>query len=378
MVETLKRLIGKILCCALVFCICINSSMGALQGAGKDKHTSDDTIEIKAEGQRLAGIKTTILRYKQLPTYVTAPGEVIPNVDESAIVTPRIESQIVKRLVQVGVHVAKGQPLVKLTSVVMADAQAKLLLASKEWKRMKMLGQEAVSAKRYQLAQINYQQAYARLMAYGMKKQQIDAFLKSDNASKANGEFTLLAFQAGTVISADFLEGQMVKPGFVLYRIVDEKKPWVDARLSDVDAFTVKKNAKVIIKTQRDEILGRVLQVHHQLEETTRTQIIRIEVSNNDHILHPGQFVTCLIHTGDTKPVLAVPKDAVVRTSDGDNAVYIEVKRDHFKAVEIKLVKTIRNWAVIEGIEEGSQVVTQGAFFVHSEKLKGGFDIHNH
>ena len=49
------------------------------------------------------------------------------------------------------------------------------------------------------------------------------------------------------------------------------------------------------------------MQLHHQLDETTRRQGIRIEVDNTDDHLHPGQFVEAEISTGDGPTVLAVP-----------------------------------------------------------------------
>jgi cobalt-zinc-cadmium efflux system membrane fusion protein len=41
-------------------------------------------------------------------------------------------------------------------------------------------------------------------------------------------------------------------------------------------------------------------------------------------------------------------------------------------------VRTAGGLAVIEGLAPGTQVVTQGAFFLQSELAKGGFDPHNH
>lgn len=348
--------------------------------ATQQKHDDGEEglIEISSEGIQAAGIKTELLKAKTLPIYVSAPGEVLPNTDLTSIVTPRIKAQIVQRLVQIGDHVKKGQPLVRLTSIDMAKAQADLLLTQKEWQRVKRLGKQAVSAKRYQTAEIAFQQAYSKLLAYGMTRTQIDTFLTSSDPNKANGEFTLLARRGGTIFSADFTEGQMVESGKVLYKIVDETNLWVDAKLSNGDSAKIKKGAAAIIHTAYHKLPAKVLRVHHNLDKTTRTRVVRISVDNPTDKLHPGEFVTCLIKTGETSPVLAVRQTSMMRTPDGDQAIYIEVKPNHFQAKEVQVSKSIGPWRIIKGVKPGVRIVTKGVFFVHSESLKSGFSTHNH
>lgn len=344
----------------------------------KENHANESLIKISAEGQQAAGIKTARLKAKSLPIYLSVPGVVIPNADTTAIVTPRIQAQVIQRLVQVGEQVKTGQVLVRLSSVDMANAQANLLLAKKEWQRVKTLGKQAVSAKRYQIAEIAYQQAYSKLLAYGMTRPQIDAVIQSNDPNKANGEFTLLAQRDGTVFQADFTEGQMIEPGRILFKIVDETNLWVDARLSNTDSTTILKGAKAMVQTSSVQLPAEVLQVHHKLDEATRTRIVRLTVSNISDQLHPGEFVTCLINTGETPSVLAVKSTALMRTPDGDMAIYIEVKPNYFQAKEVKVIKKVGSWRVIEGVNAGVRVVTAGAFFVHSEALKSGFSTHDH
>lgn len=341
-------------------------------------HSDEGTIEISLEGQQAAGIQTKILKAKPLPIYISAPGEAIPNQDLTYIVTPRIQSQVVQRLVNVGSHVKRGQPLVRLSSVGMSKAQANLLLAQKEWRRLRQLGKQAVSAKRYQTAEITYQQAYSRLLSYGMTRQQVDEFIKSSDPDKAKGDFTLLARRRGTVFSANFTEGQMIQPGKVLYKVVDETSLWVDAMLSNSEPARIKNGSRGIIQTAHYELPGVVIQVHHKLDETTRTRIVRLNVPNPKDQLHPGEFVTCLIQTEKSSPVLAVHQTALVRSSDGDMAVYIEVNPSHFKEKKVQIVRKVGSWNIIKGIEPGERIVTKGAFFVRSESLKSNFSAHNH
>lgn len=342
---------------------------------------SDDQpglIQISLEGQKAAGIEVKVLKPTTLPIYISAPGEIIPNTNLTTIVTPRVPAQLLQRFVNVGDHVLKGQALAKLSSIEMARAQANILLSRKEWLRVKELGPRAVSAKRYQTVESAYQQAYSKLLAYGMTNSQLESFIKQNDVNKSNGEFTLNSNRKGTIYSSNFTEGQMIEPGKVLYKVVDEKSLWVDARLSRGESTSIKKNATAIVQTEHDKFPAKVLQIHHKLDEKTRTRVVRLEVFNKLDQLHPGEFVSCLIQAGKTRPVLAVNQNALIRTQDGDMAVYIEVKPNHFQAKEVEVLKKIGSWRVIKGITSGAKIVSKGVFFVHSEGLKSGFSTHNH
>ena len=101
-------------------------------------------------------------------------------------------------------------------------------------------------------------------------------------------------------------------------------------------------------------------------------------MANPDDALHPGLFVDTRIETGGTEHALAVPADAVLRSPDGDWMVFVEHEDNEFEPQEVEVLRTSNGLSVIEGLEEGSRVVTTGAFFLQSELAKSGFDIHNH
>ena len=275
-------------------------------------------------------------------------------------------------------HVKAGQPLVDLSSVDMAKTQGDLLLATQEWERVKSLGKNAISAKRYSEAQVAYQHAYSTALAYGMTETEINEILRTQKPSSAKGEFKLLAPRDGTIFNINFTEGELIETGRVLLQVVEESTVWIDAKLPPDLVRPVKVGDAAHMLVSGRSLAGRVIQVHHQLDETTRTRSIRLEVPNPDDLLHPGQYVNCQIESGQTKPVLALPVDAILRTADGDWAVYIEKQPGKFQQIEVKMGEVIDNQAIVEGIAPGTRVVTKGAFFVHAELNKKGFDPHGH
>lgn len=360
----------------IVFTVAYASSNSDNNGDLADKVAN--VVNINAASQQAAGITTIILQPQTLTALISAPGEVIPNANLTNKVTTRVAAQVIKRLVQEGQHVKTGDILATLSSVDMAKVQGNLLLADQEWQRVKSLGRDAVSGKRYSEAQVAYQQAYSTALAYGMTEVEITELLRTQKPSQAKGEFNLLATRDGTVFNINFTEGELIEPGRILLQIVDEKTVWVDAKLPPDLVKPVKIDNIARILVDNRTLTGRVVQVHHQLDEITRTQSIRLEIPNTADLLHPGQFVNCKIVTGQTKPVLAVPTSAILRTLDGDWAVYIEKQPGYFQQVEVKVIEPIDGNVVIEGISPGTRVVINGAFFVHSELNKKGFDAHGH
>ena len=80
---------------------------------------------------------------------VSAPAEVKFNTYKTASISPRISAQVLGCHVVLGEVVRIGQTIVSLSSVEMAEAQGALLLAGREWKRVKKLGRQVVSESRY-------------------------------------------------------------------------------------------------------------------------------------------------------------------------------------------------------------------------------------
>ncbi len=347
--------------------------------SGHDGHSEESSdAELSDTQRRMAGIETMVVKRQQLGEAVTAPGEVVLNAYRTTKVTPRIPAQVMKRLVRLGDQVKKGQPLVTLSSVEMAEAQGLLLETNVELNRVKKLGRKVVSEKRFTSAQIAYQQAYAKVRAYGMTISQIKRLLKQGDATKATGEFALLSFQSGTVINDAFIVGELIEPGTILFEISDESLLWVEARLTPEAVANVAIGAPAKIRVGSRWLTGRVIQARHTMDETTRTLALHVEIANPDDQIHPGQFVDVTIESSKKEFGIVVPVAAVLRSADGDWQLFIESAPGRFEPKEVEIVRTVGDQMLIQGIAEGTTIVSKGAFFVQSEMAKGGFDPHNH
>lgn len=379
----MKTLAICVLCLGLML-----SSVSFAQAQATDDH--DDAaehqeeaagaVELTADEQRAAGVVVDSVLRRSLNETVRVPGEVVINAYRSARVTPRITAQVVSRHVRLGEQVITGQPLVTLSSVEMAGAQGALIVADREWQRVKSLGRSTVSERRYTQAQVAQQQALAKVQAYGMTMAEAKVLMRSGNASKATGAFDLLAPQDGTVLQDDFIVGELIEPGRVLIDISDESVMWVEAQTAANSLMEIDPRSTARVSLDGIHwIDGKVIQRHHRLDETTRTQGLRIEVNNADDRLHPGQFVEAEIVTGVSAPVMAVPSSAITMI-EGEPRVFKFENGHEFHAEEIEVGHTIGDWVVIlGGLTEGDQIAIKGVFHLKSLLLKSSLgEGHGH
>jgi len=333
-----------------------------------------------AQERQGAGVTVEAFGAQVLSETIRVPAEVIANAYRSSRVTPRITAQVVARHVRLGDTVEVGQSLVTLSSVEMAEAQGALIVADREWQRVKSLGRSTVSARRYTEAQVAKQQALAKVLAYGMTKLHADALLQTGDASKAVGAFDLLAPQSGTVLNDAFIVGELIEPGRVLIDISDESVMWVEARAVPGLLPNIERGAPVRVSVDGTSwVDGTVVQRHHQLDETTRTQGIRIEVENINDQLHSGQFVEAEIVSGTTEPTLAVPSEAITLL-EGVPSVFKLESGDEFHAEAIETGPTIGGWVIVRGgLVPGDEIAVSGVFHLKSLLLKSSLgEGHGH
>src|SRR5581483_2088605 len=105
----------------------------------------------------------------------------------------------------------------------------------------------------------------------------------------------------GVVMQKRVIEGQMVRAGEELYRIVDLTTIWVIADVAEQDLGLVQVGAPATVTFRAfpgKAFEGRVTFVLHELDMGTRTAKARIEVHNPDHIIKHEMFADVEIRTG--------------------------------------------------------------------------------
>ncbi len=343
---------------------------------GDGGHEEATTASINANQKELAGIEVAILESKRVDYEIYAPGELLTNGYTSYHVSPRVASVVLKRHVELGEHVTKGQQLVTLFSETVAQAQADYRKAFPEWERISGLGRSVVGDQRFNTAKANIEAARATLLAYGLNDDDIGALKASGVGSL--GEYTLRARVDGAVLTDEFEQGQRVEAGQQLVTLANESELWVEAHLPANSDIVLKQGAEAEVRVAGRVAVATVSQEAHTIDAVTRTRIVRLELDNPEDRFHPGMFADVYFLFKTTEPVLAVPESALMRGADGDWTVYVEEAEGEYEPVEVELGRSIGGLREISGLTAGQRIVSRGAFFVASEIAKGGFDPHNH
>lgn len=341
-----------------------------------DEELEENGVALSATQTALADIEVQVLEPCKMDYQLYAPGEIQANGYTNYLVSPRVDSVVLKRHVTLGEHVEKGQALVTLFSETVAEVQAAYRVALAEWQRVKLLGKKAVGDKRYVTARNKFEATQGKLTAFGLSTQAIKDLSK--NKTTALGVYTLNATTSGAVLSDDFHQGQLVTAGGKLMEVADEKELWVEARISPQKTLQLPAGTQALVKVAEGTFQARVAQEAHIIDQKSRTRVIRLLVDNSAHRLHPGMFADVFFQFKTDTPVLAVTEDALMRGADGDWMVFVEHEAGQFEPQEIELGRSLGEYREITGLQAGTRVVTKGAFFVASQIAKGGFDPHNH
>ncbi len=349
------------------------------QKSEEDEHGHEeesDSVSLNTEQMNLADITVETLSAKNIDYLYYAPGEILSNAYTSYRVSPRVASVVLRRHVSLGDHVEQNQPLVTLFSESVAQAQASYRTAWPEWERVQKLGRRAVGEQRYISAKTSLEVARATLFSYGLSDD--DLMLLKAQKSVALGEYTLRAEIDGAVLSDDFEQGQRIEAGAALISLANEKQLWVEAHLPANLTLTLDEGTQAEVVAGDTHMMASVTQEAHTIDPVTRTRTVRLLLNNPEHRLHPGQFAEVFFRFKTQKAVLAVPETALMRGADGDWTVFVEDHPGEFEPVEVELGRALGPLREIMGVEPGSRIVIQGAFFVASQIAKGGFDPHNH
>ncbi|MCZ8529057.1 efflux RND transporter periplasmic adaptor subunit [Alteromonas sp. PRIM-21] len=336
----------------------------------------EEGISLSTEQIKVAGIEVDAVFPKKYLNSVYAPGEVKSNGYKSYLVSPRTDSVVINRHASLGEHVKSGQKLVTLFSETMAQTQADFLIASSNWKRAKKLGSNNISERTLVEAENIYKGVYGKLVAFGLTKQAIDKIAQQDSATF--GQYVLIAERDGVVLQDDFMQGQRIEAGETIMLLADETDLWLEASVPPNKELNLALGSPALIDLNGYKYKANVIQEAHTIDPITRTRTVRLSVTNTGHKLHSGMFVKVYFQFESNSEVIAVPEDALIRSSDGDWTVFIEDHPNEFKAVEVTTGRSFGEYREVFGLESGTKVVTRGAFFVASEIAKGGFDPHNH
>lgn len=346
--------------------------------AGSTKPSSTHSLRIKAEMLRDIRVATAPVEVRAGGEGVQLLGEMRVNEGRYAEVGTPIACRVVSVLAAPGQAVRKGQELAVLQSVDVGKAraesitaQARLDLARKTLERKRRLGAEnIVPAREIQEAEANVATADAEVRA---ARAGLRALGASDESSDSS-ELVLRSPIDGTVIERVAIQGQMAEPAQPLFRIGDMSRLWLVVHAFERDAVRLAAGsmARVSFAALPGRAFnGNVTLIGKQVDASSRTIPVRIEVTNSEQLLRPGMSATAWVPVGkSSEKVIAVPVAALQRIGN-EWVVFLRTGQDTF---EIRPVGRGHDLGteieIVSGLKAGERVVVEGAFLLKAEAEK--------
>lgn len=182
-------------------------------------------------------------------------------------------------------------------------------------------------------------------------------------------DYEIISPMRGTIVARDVAVGQGVAHESVLYTIADLSTVWVDFALYPQLAARVRRGQSVRIQMGSPDSLaasGTISYVGPLLEQDTRVSYGRVVLANTGGRWSPGMYVSAAITVDRFRAGVAVPEEAIVRTSRGPGV--FRADGSTFELQPVVPGRTDGTWTeILEGLGPGARIVTRNAFLLKSE-----------
>ena len=391
--------------------VCAMDLVKADSSSGGDERS----VSIESAARRILGIRTAKVKEAEVYRSIRTVGGIDYDEQRVATIAAYVDGRIEELYAEyVGIEVAKGDALAVLYSPQLYSAQVEYLSS------LSTPALNALTSDGDRLSNV----ARDNLSELGMTDSQVKTLQSSRKAQK---RLRIASPIGGTVIAKHKVEGDYVKTGEAIYRVVDLSTVWLMLDLYPNDAAAVKFGQQVEAEFQSlpgEVYTGRVAFIDPMVSPKTRTVSVRVEMTNFDRRLKPGDYATatirvpaiardevydpalagkwmspmhpqiirnqpgkCPICGMDLVPtrdlgfvdqplpdqlVISVARSAVLMA--GDNSVlYVEKEPGVFEIREVTLGAMTDTVAVIlDGVSAGETVATDGNFLIDSQMQLGG------
>lgn len=351
------------------------------------QEASPDLVRIDPGMLRDLHITTAAVETRPGAESAPVPAELRIPEDAYAEVGSPVLARAVRVTVTAGQQVRRGQLLAELQSLELGktrgaygEAQARVELARTALERKRGLAAERIAPVReVQEAEAELRSAEASLASARSALQAMGASAGEEGGASLRLHSPL----SGTVIERNLSQGQVIEPSQTLFRIGSLSTLWLVAHAPERDAVRVPAGARarVAVPALPGQTLGaRVLLVGSQVEMSSRTIPVRLELPNPGGALRPGMSATVWLPVGEGAPVLAVPAGALQRL--GDNWCVFVPRADG--VFEVRVAGRGRDLGgeaeILSGLQAGETIVVEGAFLLkaEAEKARGEGAGHDH
>ena len=323
---------------------------------------NSNEFKLTKNAMALANIQTSIVGIStSKDSSIKLSGKISENeetkVVQASYFSGRIESLTIN---STGEEISKGQLLATIYSPELFAAQQELITAS--------------TLKESQPAL--YKAVRNKLKLWKISESQINQI---EASGKVKQNFPIYANVSGTVSEKLVAQGDYVKQGQALLKITNLNTVWAlfDVYENQIELF--EKGQDIAVRTNaypNKEFNKKVDFIDPTFNSETRTVKLRVVLNNNNHQFKTGMFVEGKIESimPENEQRLMIPSSAILWTGER-SVIYLKTNPDEpiFEMKEITIGKQFgEHYEVIEGLNNGDEIVTNGTFTVDaSAQLQG-------
>ena len=336
---------------------CPICAMDLIPASSSQDGLAMNEIKMTENAMALANIQTTIIGNSSSnmdANSISLSGKIATNEENNTVQASYFDGRIERLNVSYeGQQVSRGQLLATIYAPNLVAAQQELITTA--------------SLKESQPAL--YNAVRNKLKNWKLSEKQITAI---ETSRKVRENFPVYATVSGTVAQVMASEGDYVKQGQPILKVSNLNSVWAEFDAYENQIMQFKIGQKIVVTTNANpnkNYDATVSFIDPILNTNTRTVTIRATIANKEGFFKPGMFVTGKIKTSSTPTVsksVTIPASAVLWTGKR-SIVYVKTSPNNpiFEIREITLGnRSGDNYQVVDGLENGDAIVTNGAFTV--------------
>lgn len=199
-----------------------------------------------------------------------------------------------------------------------------------------------------------------------------------ERSGKVQPVLTVTSPVGGVLQTLNVRQGMTLALGETLAQVNGLGSVWLTVAVPEAQAAAVAPGQTVEARLPAfagEVFKGTVSTILPQTNADSRTLQVRVELANPGARLRPGLTAQVSLEQGIDQHVLWVPSEAVIRT--GHQAlVMLAEEGGHYRPVEVRTgPENDGQTAILQGLQEGQQVVSSGQFLLDSEASLKGLDV---
>lgn len=314
-----------------------------------------EQFKLTENAMALANIQTVLVGENSVASEggVMLSGRIAINGDETAIQPAHFDGRIEKLYVtSLGQKVNKGQAVAKVYSPGLVAAQQELITAYKLKESQPQL----------------YKAVQAKFKNWKVHGPELDEVIKT---GKTKESFTIYSHVSGIVTEIAVSDGAHIMDGKPIFKVSNLNTVWADFDVYENQISQFKKGEQIRVTTNaypNKVFKAKVSYIGPILNVQTRTVTLRAVLNNKDGVFKPGMFVQGKVNSNTTvnESVITVPASAVMWTGKR-SLVYVKSDFEElvFEMREVTIGNsTGENVTIIDGLENGEEIVVNGTFTV--------------